>query len=123
MKKSKTNSEKVTAPATETKKVIKSKADKTADLKAKIESLPENKKAAVKDAESKSSKLAATTVMREIKYKYPKEIILDQEAKKKFRQKVRNKVRAMEREIAEMKGQTRKDAEAELAKYKSTVLV
>jgi len=97
-------------------------ASKSENLKAVINALPKTEKPGVEDAKAKTKALAATTVMREIKYKYPKDIILDQVAKKKWRQKVRNAMRKFERDIAELKGQERKALEVKFKAYQASVL-
>ena len=54
---------------------------------------------------------------REVKYKYPDNIINDHLAKKRWRQEVRNTLRALERELFRIKDTTSKEYKEALKKY------
>lgn len=59
---------------------------------------------------------------RELKYKYPKGC-KDTVARKAFRQKVRNSIRRMEREIKKLKGEAKTLKKEQLATFKSEKLL
>jgi len=79
----------------------------------------------VKDATETTTKkviVQKTIVHRELIYIYPKGCN-NTLARKAFRQKIRNALRKMEREIAKLEGKPKKVLEASYAKYKSAVMV
>ena len=71
-----------------------------------------------------ANKAAATQkviVNRVLKYKYPRDC-KDTLSRKAFRQKVRNKLRKIEREIAKTKGEERRVLKGELEAYQAEVI-
>ena len=83
----------------------KTKKDKKKSKKAKVEELPETKTKKKKDkvikevaAKQKDSIQEEVIAHRDVKYIYPAEVV-DTISRKKWRQEVRNKYRALEREM------------------------
>lgn len=91
-----------TTAKTVTKKVIKPKAN----AKVKL------------DDTNKTVTMQKVIVHRELKYQYPKGC-KDTLARKAFRQKVRNSLRKMERDIIKLKGEERDALKASLESFKS----
>lgn len=82
------------------------------------------KKNLVKDLEETNKAVTTQKVIthRELKYKYPKGCI-DTVARKSFRQKVRNSIRRMEREIKKLKGEEKTVLKEKLNAYKEETLI
>lgn len=104
----------------ETKKVTKKKETKTAELPAakKESTIQEVTK---QQAVSIAEKVVST---RDVKYLYPADI-KDQLARKKWRQAVRNKYHALEREVFKFQDKNSKEYKAALKEfeaYKAEVL-
>lgn len=74
------------------------------------------------DTTNKKVTVQKVTHTREVKYIYPKGC-KDTVARKAFRQKTRNAIRKMEREVQKLKGEDRKAIKEELATFKSEHLV
>lgn len=81
------------------------------------------KKPAAKTAEETSKKAITQKVIvhKELKYVYPKGCV-DTLARKAFRQKVRNALRKMERDLTKLKGDALKEAKEKFQAYQQTVL-
>ena len=67
----------------------------------------------------------AVVSQREVKYKYPEDIVNDKDKKKTFRQQVRNKLKTLENAIAKAKPETKefKVANRKLKAYREEVLL
>lgn len=92
-------------------------------MEKKAKTLKKSDKPAVKTAEETSKKAITQKVIvnKELKYIYPKGCIatLDRKA---FRQKVRNTLRKMERDLKKLEGKELKALEAKFATYQHEVL-
>ena len=96
---------------TQTKKVVKPIAKKVVKPAPKENLNGANKKVLMQKV----------IVNRELKYIYPRGC-KDTLARKSFRQKVRNALRKLERDINKLKGQDRINMKEKLAQYQATVL-
>lgn len=99
---------KATGTRTSTKKVVK----------------PTAKQAAKKKLERTNKKVITQKVIihRVLKYQYPRNC-KETVARKAFRQIVRNKIRKLEREIAELRGEDRRIMKETLATYMQEFLI
>ena len=101
----------INAESTTSKKETSAKAKKTSKPKAKVKELPAAKKeATIKEVtkQQKSSIAEEVVSTRDVKYLYPADIT-DQLARKKWRQAVRNKYHALERECYKFQDQNSKE--------------
>jgi hypothetical protein len=96
------------------------KATGTKTLPKKVAAKP----AAKKTLEKTNKKVITQKVIsnRELKYKYPRGC-KDTLARKAFRQKVRNAIRKMERDIAKQRGEDRRVLKEKLAAYQAEHLM
>ena len=104
--------------ATKSRKASKTKISRATGTKAK-------KKSSQSELDSKNVKDTVTKIVetkREMKYLYPQGMD-DQIEKKKYRQKVRNKVYKFEREIAKAEGKNLRSLEREYKGYRKEVLL
>lgn len=90
-------------------------------LKPKVEKPKEDAHKELEDY-NKKSVTQQVIINRELKYRYPKGC-KDTLSRKSFRQKVRNKLRALEREIHKSRGEDRRLAKEALESYQSQVLI
>lgn len=79
------------------------------------------KKAKITEA-NKAATVQKVVVKRELKYQYPKGMV-DTLARKSYRQKVRNTIRKMSRQIAKLKGEEKAALKQELEAYQAKHLV
>lgn len=96
------------------------KASGTKTLTKKVAAKP----AAKKNLETTNKKVITQKVIsnRELKYKYPRGC-KDTLARKAHRQKVRNAIRKMEREIGKLRGEDRRVLKEKLVAYQAEHLV
>jgi hypothetical protein len=127
------------APTTKptTKKVVTKSNDKTAKtvptdkVKVKTGTGTKEKSTTLKKSEVDSKNIKdtvkqAVVSQREIKYKYPEDIINDPAKKKTFRQVARNKMKNLENDLAKVANRDSKEwriANRKLKAYKTEVLM
>lgn len=115
----------IDAKSTTSKKKATSK--KEAKPKAKVVATPAAKKEATIQEVTKQQKVSIAEKVistRDVKYLYPENIV-DQLARKKWRQEVRNKYHKLEREVFRFQDQNSKEYKAALKEfetYKAQVL-
>ena len=93
------------------------------NMDTKTKTLKKTGKSVKKTAEETNKKAITQKVIvnRELKYIYPKGCI-ETLKRKAFRQKVRNAIRKMERDLKDLKGKEYKTAESKLQSYIEGVL-
>jgi len=96
---------------------VNKKAIKPKPQKPKIEKVKEDL-----DNYNKQTVTQQVIINRTLKYRYPRDC-KDTLARKSFRQKVRNKLHALERGIFNSRGEDRKKAKEALESYQSKVLI
>lgn len=115
-----------TAEAKPKKKLLKKKASKKEDATTKAAPIAEKAVKAMENKKNKKEKAIKETATaqavdliekvisnREVKWKYPEDVI-DSLARKSWRQKQRNKIHKMERELARIQDQNSKEYKAKL---------